>query len=135
MGPGAILITKIARDMRDLRVVHIRKSDAKSYIQLRQLAPNLLAAHRRFRPASVHHARPITAVPDMRLPIARLNIAVPALSLVGMAQLAFIGLGWYGAALLSLRITPGFAHVALMWLPPGVALACLLRWGMGEVCR
>jgi len=65
----------------------------------------------------------------MRLPIARLNIAVPALSLVGVAQLAFIGLAWYGAALLSLRITPGFAHIALMWLPPGVALAGLLRWG------
>jgi diguanylate cyclase (GGDEF)-like protein/PAS domain S-box-containing protein len=67
----------------------------------------------------------------MRLPFARLNIAVPALSVTGVGQLALIGLSWYLAALVSLSISPHMAQVALLWLPPGVALAALVRWGMG----
>lgn len=86
--------------------------------------PLLAQPHLRF----VH--LPAPAVSTMPLPFARRNLT-PTLSVASVVQLVLIGSAWYLAALLSLSISPHMAQVALLWLPPGVALAALVRWGMG----
>jgi diguanylate cyclase (GGDEF)-like protein/PAS domain S-box-containing protein len=54
----------------------------------------------------------------------------PGLS-VRMTRLLLVALGYYLTARLGLMVPYVGTHVSLVWLPTGVALAALLRWGPG----
>ncbi|CAG1019900.1 partial putative signaling protein, partial [Burkholderiaceae bacterium] len=60
-----------------------------------------------------------------------MTIQPPVLSLRWLARTGLVALGVYAAAKLSLAITPPGASASLAWLPTGVALAAMLRWGLG----
>lgn len=70
-----------------------------------------------------------TPVPELRLPVPRLNISAPGLSLAWVGQTVVVTLACLLAARVSLAIPALSPHVSLLWLPSGVALVALLRWG------
>ncbi|MBW8831892.1 MAG: EAL domain-containing protein [Burkholderiales bacterium] len=70
-------------------------------------------------------------MPTLRLPFARLTLALPAPSLMGTGQFVLIALIYCWAATASMVIAPQTANVNLLWLPAGVAIAALLRRGPG----
>ena len=55
----------------------------------------------------------------------------PAGLSVRMTRLLLVALGYYLAARLGLMVPYVGTHVSLVWLPTGVAMAGLLRWGPG----
>jgi len=69
-------------------------------------------------------------VPALRLPIPRLKLHVPSLSLNWAGRFALVVWAFWSAARGSALIAPHADQVDLLWLPAGVALAAMLRWGM-----
>lgn len=69
-------------------------------------------------------------VPALRLPIPRLNLALPTLSLDRAGRVVLVALAYWLLARASLLTPPLGGSSGLLWLPSGLALAALLRWGL-----
>jgi len=69
-------------------------------------------------------------VPALRLPPSPSSVKLPSLTLSWAWQIVVSALAYYLAGQLSLALSPSGMPVNLVWLPIGVALAVLLRWGL-----
>ncbi|HEX6704638.1 MAG TPA: diguanylate cyclase, partial [Albitalea sp.] len=70
-------------------------------------------------------------MPALRLAIPWLPASLSASTLMWVWRALAVALAYELGGLLSLSIPSLTSHVSLVWLPAGVALAAMLRWGLG----
>ena len=70
-------------------------------------------------------------MPALRIAVPWLPVSLSAATLTWVGRVIAVALAYYLGGRLSMAIPPLAVHVNLVWLPVGVALAALLRWGWG----